>query len=335
MTISSLPTIDVSCFATGLPLPSPEADAVAATIDRTCREIGFLLITGHGVRPETKQGLLDKMREFFALPLEEKMKIAIGNSPCHRGYIAIGAEDLDGALAELDPTVTYGLGDQKETIDSGTEDGPDHPEVVAGTPLYGPNQLPDLPGFRDAWQAYFDEAVEAVLRVQRGLAMALGMPPTFFEDLPGFPLHHLRMIHYPPQGEVDERFLGCGAHTDYGLVTLLGEDGVGGLEVRVRDGSWISATVPDGHLVVNLSDMLAIWTNDRYVSNPHRVVNPPDMSRYSIPLFVTPPYHLRVECLPTCVEPGEVPKHDPLVSGPYLQSRFDGTHSYRNPLADV
>lgn len=330
--LGGLPAIDVSCFATGLELPSPEADAVAATIDRTCREIGFLLVRGHGVRDETKQGLLDRMREFFDLPLAEKQRIAIGNSPYHRGYIAIGAEDLDGALPDHDPTVTYGVGDQKETIDSGVEHSLDHPEVVAGTPLHGPNQLPDLPGFREAWQAYFDEAVEAVLRVQRGLAMALGLAPDFFEALPGHPMYHLRMIHYPPKHAVDGRLLGCGAHTDYGLLTLLAEDGVGGLEVRLRDGSWISATVPPGHLVVNLADMLAIWTNDRYVSNPHRVVNPPDAHRYSIPLFVTPPYHLRVECLPTCLAPGEAPRHEPLVSGTYLQGRFDGTHSYRNPL---
>ena len=332
--IASIPVIDVSSFATGVQLPSVEAQEVAGVIDRTCRELGFLLVKGHGVRPETKANLLNKMREFFALPTEEKEKIAIGKSEYHRGYIGIGDENLEGALADTELEATYGVGDLKEGIDSGLEQGPEHPEVKLGTPLHGPNQLPSLPGYREAWQAYFDEGYEAVRRLQRGVAMALELDPNFFEDQPGEPMLHLRMLHYPPSHKVNMELgrLGCGAHTDYGTITVLSDDGVGGLQVRRRDGEWIDVVVPDGHLVVNLGDLLAIWTNDRYVSNPHRVINPPDDDRYSIPLFVTPPFHLTIEALDTCVEPGEAPRHPPMVSGPYLLSRFDGTHNYRNPL---
>jgi len=332
--VTSIPVIDVSSFATGKVLPSSEAHEVAAVIDQTCRELGFLLVKGHGVQASTKENLLNKMREFFALPTEEKNKIAIGKSAYHRGYIGIGDENLEGALADTELEATYGIGDLKEGIDSGLEQGPDHFEVVQGTPLHGPNQLPSLPGFREAWQAYFDEGYEAVRRLQRGVALALELDPNFFEDQPGEPMLHLRMLHYPPSFKVPVapgRF-GCGAHTDYGSITVLSDDGVGGLQVRRRDGEWIDVVVPEGHLVVNLGDLLAIWTNDRYVSNPHRVINPPDVDRYSIPLFVTPPFHLSIEALPTCVEPGEVAKHAPMVSGPYLLSRFDGTHNYRNPL---
>ncbi len=239
--------------------------------------------------------MLEQLRAFFALPVEEKDLIAIGRSPCHRGYVGIASETLDDANTLA--------GDLKETIDSGPEHGPDHPEVVAGTPLHGPNQLPDLPGFRDTWQAYFDDAVEAARRVQRGVAMALGLPADFLLDLPGETLYHFRMIHYPPQQRLPpaEGQLGCGAHTDYGSVTLLTDDGVGGLQVMRRDGTWIDIVVPDDHVVVNLGDLMAIWTNDRYVSNPHRVINPPDVDRYSMPLFVTPPFHTRIECLDTCL----------------------------------
>jgi isopenicillin N synthase-like dioxygenase len=336
-TKTSIPTIDLSSLATGKSYDTPEAHAVAALIDETCQNIGFLLVTNHGVREETKAALLAKMKEFFAEPAEKKNQIAIGKSPHHRGYVGIGMENLEGALANTELDKTYGAGDVKESIDSGTEDGPDHPEVIAGTPLHGPNQLPDwIPGFREAWQNYFDECYEAVLRIQRGLAMALGQDPGFFENQPGYPLLNLRMLHYPPESRVntEDGRIGCGAHTDYGSITVLADDGVGGLQVKPREGDWIDINIPAGHLVVNLADLLAIWTNDRYVSNPHRVMNPPNMDRYSIPLFVTPPYNLTIEAIPTCVPAGEKPKYEPMVSGPYLQSRFDGTHTYRNELMD-
>ncbi len=332
----SIPTLDVSCLGTGLPFDSPEAVALGKIIDETCQEIGFLLVVGHGVRPQTKAHLMAKMKEFFELPVEEKEKISIAKSSVHRGYVGMGLENLEGALANEDVELSYGAGDVKESIDSGTEDAPDHPEVLRGTPLHGPNQLPDLPGFRQAWQAYFDEAYEAVRRIQRGLALALHLQPNYFEDVPGFPMLNLRMLHYPPESRVNtsDGRIGCGTHTDYGSITVLCDDGVGGLQVQQRSGDWIDISIPENHLVVNLGDLLAIWTNDRYVSNPHRVMNPPNKDRYSIPLFVTPPYHLSIEALPSCVAPGEKPRHPPMVSGPYLQSRFDGTHSYRNPLMD-
>jgi isopenicillin N synthase-like dioxygenase len=325
---STLPVVDVGAFAAGCDHDTPAAAAAAAEIDAVFREIGFLLVTGHGIEPAVKERMLEYMRRFFALPMEDKERIAIGRSPCHRGYVGIATETLDDAN-----TLS---GDLKETIDSGAEHGPDHPEVLAGTPLHGPNQLPDVPGFRDAWQAYFEQAIEAAERVQRGVALALGLPVDFLLDLPGETLYHFRMIHYPPQHRLPpaEGQLGCGAHTDYGSVTLLTDDGVGGLQVMRRDGTWIDVDVPPDHVVVNLGDLMAIWTNDRYVSNPHRVINPPATDRYSMPLFVTPPFHARIECLETCLAPGESPRYEPMVAGPYLLSRFDNTHSYRNEILE-
>jgi isopenicillin N synthase-like dioxygenase len=326
---TSLPVVDVTAFASGLDHDSPDAASAAEQIDAVFRELGFLLVTGHGIDDGVKQRMLDQLRVFFALPVEQKEAIAIGRSPCHRGYVGIATETLDDANTLA--------GDLKETIDSGPEHGPDHPEVVAGTPLHGPNQLPDLPGFRTAWEEYFEQAVEAAVRVQRGVAMALGLPVDYLLDIPGETLYHFRMIHYPPQYRLPpaEGQLGCGAHTDYGSVTLLTDDGVGGLQVMRRDGTWIDVQVPDDHVVVNLGDLMAIWTNDRYVSNPHRVINPPDVDRYSMPLFVTPPFHARIECLETCLEPGQSPRYEAMVAGPYLLSRFDNTHSYRNEILDA
>jgi isopenicillin N synthase-like dioxygenase len=335
--VTALPVIDLEPFATGAPLPSPAADGVAATIDAALRDVGFLLVTGHGVDRGVKDALFAQMRTFFALPRAAKDAIAIGNSPCHRGYVGFGTETLQGALGgEEDAMGAMLSGDLKETLDTGTEHGPDHPEVLAGTPLHGPNQFPALPEFVDAWSAYRAAAAEAALRMQRGLAMGLGLAPEFFADQPGETMLHLRLVHYPPLDRVtpEPGQLGCGSHTDYGTLTVLADDGVGGLQVRQRSGEWTDVAIPADHLVVNLGDLMAIWTNDRWVSNPHRVVNPPGVDRYSAVLFVTPPFHLRIETLPTCLDADCASRHAPLIAGRYLLSRFDGTHAYRNPLLE-
>jgi isopenicillin N synthase-like dioxygenase len=321
----SLPTVDVGSFAQDA--ETGPRDRVAELIDAICRDTGFFLITGHGIDPGAKAAMLAKAAEFFAMPLPAKQTIAIGKSGAHRGYVGIAAEILDSSVT-MD-------GDLKETLDTGGEHGPDHPEVRAGTPLFGPNQLPDLPGFRDALDTYRAQAIEAAERVQRAMARALGMPDDYIMALPGGEtIYNLRLIHYPPQRTLHptEGQLGCGAHTDYGTITVLADDGVGGLQVMKRDGTWIDVAVPADALVVNIGDLMAVWTNDRWVSNPHRVINPPDTDRYSMPLFVTPPFHATISCLPTCLAEGEPPRYPPQEAGPYLLSRFDATHSYRNPL---
>lgn len=336
--MTALDSFDLTPFATGTPLPNPQAAATAAAIDETLRSTGFLLVSGHGVSDQVRTAYFDAMREFFALPEDEKNEIAIGKSEFHRGYVGFATETLEGALAGDEDAVGDVLaGDMKETLDTGVECGPDHPAFVAGIPLHGPNQWPDLPGFRDAVEAYRTASIEASHRMQRALAMALGLDTEFFISQPGDTMYHLRLIHYPPMDRLtpEPGQLGCGAHTDYGTLTLLADDGVGGLQVRERSGEWIDVTVPEGQLVVNLGDLMAIWTNDRWVSNPHRVVNAPGVDRYSSPLFVTPPFHLRIETLPTCIADGETARHEPMVTGPYLMSRFDGTHSYRNELLEA
>lgn len=327
----SLPIFDLTPFAAGH--TRGHTTTVTEGIDAALRDTGFLLVTGHGVNDEVRQRYFDAMREFFALPNSQKESIAIGKSDSHRGYVGMAGETLEGALAG-GASAERVAGDLKEALDTGNEQGSDHPDVIAGTPLQGANQWPNLPGFRDAVEEYRTSVIEAAERMQRALALALGLDAQFFLDQPGEIMYHLRLLHYPPMDSVtpEPGQLGCGAHTDYGTLTLLADDGIGGLQVQQRSGEWIDVVVPPDHLVVNLGDLMAIWTNDRWVSNPHRVVNPPGLDRYSSPLFVTPPFHLRIETLPTCLEAGETPRHEPLVSGPYLLSRFDGTHSYRNPL---
>jgi len=321
---TQLPSFDLSCFARGAE-DSPLRDSVAGALDEALRDTGFFLATGHGIDPGTRKAMFAAAGAFFGEPLEVKNQIAIGNSPVHRGYVAIGAEALDETA----------YGDAKETLDTGGEHGSDHPEVVAGTPLYGPNQWPSTPGFREAWERYYPQAVEAAGRVQRALARALALPDDYIVAPPGGEtMYHLRLIHYPSQEArpLSPGQLGSGVHTDYGSVTLLADDGVGGLQVMTREGDWLRVNVPEDALVVNLGDLMAIWTNDRWVSNPHRVINPAHTDRYSIPLFVTPPFNAVISCMDTCLGPGEQPRYRPQKSGEYLLSRLDSTHTYRNPL---
>ena len=320
----ALPTIDLAPFARGEAITDAARDQ-ARLLDETFRHTGFILAKNHGVSRRTKTEMLAAARAFFDEPIEKKNAIAIGRSTCHRGYVGIATETLDDKNTMA--------GDLKETLDTGIEHGPDHPEVVAGTPLHGPNQLPDTPGFRTAYDTYFAEAIEAAERMMRAMALALDLPVEHFMSL-GDTIYNLRLIHYPKQETVQPIAgqMGCGAHTDYGSITLLADDGVGGLQVMKRGGHWIDVSIPDDHLVVNIGDLMAIWTNDRWVSNPHRVVNPRQTDRYSIPLFVTPPYWAKIECLPSCLPEGAKPRHEPMLSGPYLLARFDSTHSYRNEL---
>lgn len=320
----SLPTIDLAPFARGVGITA-EARDQARLLDETFRHTGFILAKNNGVSAATKKAMLDASRNFFDEPVETKNDIAIGKSNCHRGYVGIATETLDDKNTMA--------GDLKETLDTGIDHASDHPEVLKGTPLHGPNQLPSTPGFKAAYDAYFAEAIEAAERMMRAMALALDLPSEYFLSL-GETIYNLRLIHYPKQETVQPLAgqMGCGAHTDYGSITLLSDDGVGGLQVMKRGGTWVDVTIPDDHLVVNIGDLMAIWTNNRWVSNPHRVINPRQTDRYSIPLFVTPPYWAKIECLASCLPEGESPTHEPMLSGPYLLARFDSTHSYRNEL---
>lgn len=293
--------------------------AVAAALDAACTDLGFFVVTGHGLDPDLRAATMEQARRFFALSVEEKMEIWIAKSPCHSGYVPPKAETLDAALGA----------DSKEALDITFDRGPDHPEVIAGTPLHGPAQWPAslMPEFRSIADEYARSCLDINAHLMRGLALALGQKADAFEPMFTDPIASLRMLHYPPV-LVGDSAPGSGAHTDYGSLTLLAQDDVGGLQVAARGGGWIDVVTPPDALIVNLGDMIARWTNHRYVSTRHRVLNPVDAHRYSVPYFVTPDYHAVIEAIPTCVEPGEDPIHPPITAGEYMLSRFGATHHY-------
>jgi isopenicillin N synthase-like dioxygenase len=219
------------------------------------------------------------------------------------------------------------MGDLKEGFDLMRELAPDDPDVRAGKPLHGPNQWPgDLPGFRAAILAYYAAMEDLAKLLLCGMALSLDLDEHWFADKTRKALAYLRLLHYPPQqGLIDEREIGCGAHSDYGCLTILAQDEVGGLQLRNSAGDWIEAPPIPGTFVINLGDQMARWTNERYQATPHRVINRSGRERYSIPFFFDPDYDAVIECLPTCQGPDNPPKHQPITGGEHLLSMLKAT----------
>ncbi|MCO7557236.1 2-oxoglutarate and iron-dependent oxygenase domain-containing protein [Metapseudomonas otitidis] len=315
--MNTLPLIDIA------PLYGTDSAAwrdVATQIDAACRDWGFFYITGHGIPPERIDALLAAAKAFFALPEAEKLKIDITRTAHHRGYGAIATE-------QLDPTQPSDL---KETFDMGFHMAADHPEVLAGKPLRGPNRHPDLPGWAPLMEQHYADMQALAQTLLRAIALALGIERDFFDARFAEPISVFRMIHYPPRHtarSADQP--GAGAHTDYGCVTLLYQDDAGGLQVRNVHGEWIDAPPIPGSFVVNIGDMMARWSNDRYTSTPHRVISPLGVHRYSMPFFAEPHPDTEISCLPNCSSADNPPKYPPVTSAEYLLSRFADTYAYR------
>lgn len=315
--MNTLPLIDIA------PLYGTDNAAwrdVATQIDAACRDWGFFYITGHGIPSERIDALLAAAKAFFALPEAEKLKIDITRTAHHRGYGAIATE-------QLDPTQPSDL---KETFDMGFHMAADHPEVLAGKPLRGPNRHPDLPGWAALMELHYADMQALAQTLLRAIALALGIERDFFDARFAEPISVFRMIHYPPRHtarSADQP--GAGAHTDYGCVTLLYQDDAGGLQVRNVNGEWIDAPPIAGSFVVNIGDMMARWSNDRYTSTPHRVISPLGVHRYSMPFFAEPHPDTEISCLPNCSSADNPPKYPPVTSAEYLLSRFADTYAYR------
>ena len=307
----TIPIVDLGAGST---------DELARELGAACRGPGFFYLVGHGVPPELRAATFAAAAEFFALDPARKDEVAITRSPHNRGYVGFGTETLD-------PTRPADL---KEAFNVGLDLPPDDPEVVAGRPFRGVNLWPDLPGFRSTMLAWYDACWDVGRRVHQALAVDLGLAPDFFADKLDRPMATLRVLHYPPRpGAVPEGALGAGEHTDYGNLTLLATDAVPGLEVRTRDGAWLRAPIVPDAFVCNIGDCLMRWTNDVYVSTPHRVVSPGGLDRMSIAFFLDPNPDALVACLPGCTGPDRPAKYPPISGADYLRERLDATYAHR------
>jgi isopenicillin N synthase-like dioxygenase len=284
----SLPVIDIE------PLRRmSDATAIKVTaqqIDAACRQFGFFYATGHGIAPAVVSDLLAASCAFFELRDAQKAKIAMDKGGiAWRGWFPVADE------------LTSGIPDLKEGLYLGEELGADDPRVAAGLPLHGANLWPEaVPALRPAVEAYLAAATRAGEALMRGMALTLGLDADHFAGgLARNPTLLFRIFHYPATGPgaASEEGFGVGEHSDYGLLTLLGQDDKGGLEVRTREG-WIDVPPLGDALVINVGDMFERLTRGRFRSAPHRVVNRAGVSRYSFPLFFDPDFVAPVEPLP-------------------------------------
>jgi isopenicillin N synthase-like dioxygenase len=314
--MDTIPVIDVSALASTEIATRCE---VAAQLGAACRGIGFFYVANHGIADATREATFAAARNFFALPVETKEELSVKGLADVRGYVPLEKERLDEHAA---------LSDYKEVFDVGLELAPDHPDLLARKPFRGTNLWPSLPGWRETILNYYDSCWALGRRIHRGFALDLGLEEDYFEDKLDAPLAALRLLHYPlqPDGRPRNPGSGAGAHTDYGNLTILATDGVAGLQVRTRSGTWLDAPYIPGAFVCNIGDCLMRWTNDVYVSTPHRVATPA-RDRYSIAFFLDPNPDARVEVLPSCLGPGEEPRYPPISGADYLRERFAATRA--------
>ncbi|MBP0496138.1 isopenicillin N synthase family dioxygenase [Pararoseomonas indoligenes] len=317
-----IPVIDLSEALAGDPAARLRT---GQEMDRTCREIGFFTIAGHGVPAAVMDGLRDTANAFFALSLEEKRRAVHPVPGTPRGYIALGVEALShGNAVETPP-------DLKEYYHFGREGWPDEPYYTSeeGRRYFRPNLWPERPaGFAEAAANYYAAMEALTVEMMRLAALGLGIPEHFFDDKIDRHITAMRLNHYPEQHQAPAAGqLRAGAHTDYGLLTILnGENVPGGLQAQTRDGRWLDVETDPRSFVVNIGDLLMRWTNDRWVSNVHRVVNPPDSEaarsrRLSIAFFHHPNYDASIECI---APPGGA-KYPPVLSGAYRDEKYRQT----------
>src|SRR6266849_2901683 len=313
--MNSIPVIDVSPLVSGSP---EQARAAAKALGSACREVGFFYVSGHGVPPALIAQVFAMSAAFFAAPAATREAASFSGPGGNRGYIRLGSETLDpGKPADV-----------KEAFNSGLELAPDDPELLARAPFRAANLWPDLPGFRDTMLDYFNRLWLLGRDLHRGFALDLGLEPDFFETRLDKPIATLRLLHYPPvAGPLPDGQLGAGVHTDYGNVTLLATDAVGGLMIRDRSGRWLDAPVVPDAFICNIGDCLMRWSNDVYVSTPHKVVSPPGKDRYSVAFFLDPNPDAMVACLPTCISPERPAKYKPITGADFLRSRLEPTYS--------
>ena len=326
MVIDRIPLLDLSPFVEGLEKGKQD---VAQQIAEACKSIGFFAITGHGVPPETIEMLRRVSHDFFSRPVEEKLRAEHPVAGTPRGYRALAGEALGRAGgSQAEP-------DLKEFYHLGPDSWPDDEYYVGreGQRYFIPNLWPHTPaGFREAALNYYRamEVLEGHLLHASG--MALGIEEAFFDDKVNRHVSAMRINHYPAQATPPRTgHIRAGAHTDYGMMTILmGENEPGSLQVRTRDGRWIAVETRPEFFVINIGDLMMRWTNDDWLSNMHRVVNPPPdiankVSRISVAFFHQPNYDAVIKCIPTCAGPGRPERYPPIRSGHYRDIKYEET----------
>jgi isopenicillin N synthase-like dioxygenase len=310
-----IPVIDVAGLSSG----DPDATLrIGREMRRASETIGFFYVRNHGIAPALLERAFATSKRFFEVAPEQKREVGVNE--LHRGYIGLGGAKMVGEKKT----------DLKESFVWGLELPPDDPDVAADKPLMGPNQWPGFaPELQRDLYGYFCAALDCGRRLMQGLAASLDRPTGFFDKAFAKPLARAGTIYYPPQAPaMGEGQFGVAPHTDYGGLTLLAQDEVGGLQVRSKDGEWLTARPIPGTLVINVGDLLGRWTNDRFNSNAHRVVNTAARERQSIAVFFDPHFDTVIDPRDLLDDPGEA-RYPPVTCGEYILDRFGKVFAYR------
>lgn len=316
-----IPVIDIVPFRNG-----SNKIGVAETIANACAEVGFFCISGHGIGAELTDSAFSLSRDFFERPTVEKMRYAPIGEVAPRGYAAMASKGLAATLGHNVPK------DLREQFMIGTL-APIVP-ALQGVPeaagCYAPNVWPDKPDdYRSVFTDLYREFENLAGTLMRIFALGLKLPETYFQDKID---HHFSVLgsnYYPPLDEPPlPGQLRTGEHTDFGSLTiLLPTAGPGGLQVRLADGRWADVQPIPGTLIINLGDMMARWTNDKWRSTLHRVANPPDLKaamsrRQSIAFFCHPNYDAEIRCIESCTGPDRPPLYPPILAGEHMRMKM-------------
>jgi len=310
----AIPVVDITALRDG-----SDPVGVARQLHAASQGLGFIYVSGHGIPEAIISGTRKLAFDFFRSEPEKKESVKISSS--HRGWLAAGGARMgDKQKADLKESFVWGMQD---------ENG----DTVSDHPLRGRNQWPEfMPELESAAMEYFEHAHQVAHHLMRGFALGLGLDQQFFLKTSSRPLSRASFVYYPAQpAELGADQFGVGPHTDFGVLTVLCQDSVGGLQVEDINGEWIQAPPIDGTLVVNVADLLSRWTDGAYKSTPHRVVNSSGNERLSMVLAFDPNPE-------TLIDPREIfgsdhiAQEEPTTCGDYLDWRFKKAFSYRKEM---
>lgn len=304
-----IPVIDLA------PLLAGDPGAVAtlgAALRDAFENVGFYFVVNHGVPQSLIDAAFEAARRFHAMDPGRKMALRMNKN--NVGYMPFkGSTTRHSALnANNRPNLVEAYFTKRELP-------PDHPDQISGLPFRGANLWPDdLPGFKAAVLAYNAAMERLGLSLLPLYAVALDLPPDHFAPAFRAPTYTLRMSHYPRQDVPEDNEFGLAPHTDTSFMTMLAQNDVPGLSIRLPNGRWLDAPAPPGSILVNGGDLLRRWTNERFLATPHRVINRSGQERYAIPFFMDCDYDWRMECLPTCREADAPARYEPITYPEYM-----------------
>ena len=326
MTLLQVPVVDLAPFYSGEPIKKKQ---VADKIDQACTDIGFLVVTGHPVDLRLIEAVQEVSQEFFDLPDSEKCELTSPLEVIIRGYSPMMAETLSHSIGQEAP------GDIKEIVTMGPPGaseakfvmGADYYTCADSSTFFAPNVWPERPhAMRPLWEEYFRVMERFAGELHQLCALGLDLPENYFDRFIDKHFSVLCVLHYPKlTGEPDPGQVRAGEHSDYDDLSICVVEP--GLQTRNRDGEWVDVPVIEGALVINIGDFMMRWTNDRWVSNRHRVINPPldshaNANRLSLIYFCNCNYDAIIECLPTCQDAEHPPKYPPIRTVDYITEKY-------------